>query len=576
MVRRLRSKRAISPILASLLLIVILCAQIPCVTALTTPSVMITIYRVQRVDPIEIELFEDGADWNYKITLTDSESSQEIVFDNSTYYDEDDRIFYNSHDFQPVKSLSVTIQIDLYEADFLGSETADISSSGLRESYIGYYDLKTNLLTGDTVEDSGEFYKTSGDFDGSTGVDENDAHLWFSISDTYELPVADCRLISGEDYGEFYTGTKVNFDGSGSETSGSSITKYQWDFDDDGVFDAEGVQTSYTYDDVGVYLVTLLVTDTFDEVDTDTCIISIINRLPTASFSHSPLAPTFEDQVNFYDTSEDDDGNLVSWFWDFGDGQSSEERNPVHKYEDKGTYNVSLTVTDDDRASNTTTISVEIVNIPPTSNFTYFPSNPVMGESIQFTDESIDPENKLTTWAWDFGDGYTASTEDASHQYEEEGTFTVMLVVADDEGATGTISKELVVHGNLKPTASFKCSVTEPHAGENLQFTDTSEDLDGSIVSWHWEFGDGKTSTEQNPTHKYTETGTFTLQLMVTDDEGATATVSQSIEVKESPPPSNALESVSEPQWMLIILVISVVAIIGIVLGLKRKRKQSE
>jgi PKD repeat protein len=537
---------------------------------------MITIYRVQKVDPIEIELFEGGADWNYKITLTDSESSQEIVFDNSTYYDEDDRIFYNLHDFQSVKSLSVTIQIDLYEADFLESETADISSSELRESYIGYYNLTTNLLTGDTVEDSDEFYKTSGDFDGSTEVDENDAHLWFSISDTYELPVADCRLISGEDYGEFYTGTEVKFDGSGSETSSSSITRYQWDFDADGVFDAEGVQTSYTYDDVGIYLVTLLVTDTFDEVNADTCIISIINQLPHASFSYSPSAPTFEDQVSFYDASEDYDGNLVSWFWDFGDDQSSEERNPIHKYEDKGTYSVRLTVTDDDGASNTITNLVEIVNVAPTSNFTYFPSSPVMGESIQFTDESIDPENKLTTWAWDFGDGYTVSTEDASHNYEEAGTFTVTLVVADDEGATGTISKEITVHENLRPTASFTCSVTEPHAGENLQFTDTSEALDGSIVSWHWEFGDGETSTEQNPIHKYTETGTFTLQLMVTDDKGATATISQSIEVKEAPPPSDALESVSEPEWMLIILAISVVAIIGIVLGLKRKNRKQQ
>lgn len=545
---------------------VILCTQIRCVTALTTPSVTIILYRVQRVDPIEIELFEDGADWNYKITLTDSESSQEIVFNDSTYHDEDDRIFYNTHDFQSVKSLSVTIQIDLYEADFLESETADISSSGQRTSYIGYYNLKTNLLTGDTVEDSGEFYKTSGDFDGSTGVDENDAHLWFSISDTYELPVADCGLISGEDYGEFYTGTKVNFDGSGSESSGSSITKYQWDFDADGVFDAEGVQTSYTYDDVGVYLVTLLVTDTFDEVDTDTCIISIINRLPTASFSYSPSAPTFEDQVNFYDTSTDYDGSLVSWFWEFGDEQTSEEKNPIHKYEDKGTYNVKLTVTDNDGASNTTIDAIEIVNIPPTSNFTYFPSNPVMGENIQFTDKSIDPENKLTTWAWDFGDGYTASTEDASHKYEEGGTYTITLVVADDEGATGTISKEITVQENFRPTASFTCSVTEPHAGENMQFTDTSEDPDGSIVSWHWEFGDGETSTEQNPTHKYTEAGTFTLQLMVTDDKGATATVSQSIVVKEALPLS----------WMLIILVVGIVAIIGIVLVLKRRSKQRE
>jgi PKD repeat protein len=550
---------------------VILFALIPCATALTTPSVEVTIYRVQRVDPIEIELFEDGADWNYKITLTDSESSQEIVFNDPTYHDEDDRIFYNVHDFQSVKSLSVTIQIDLYEADFLGSETADISSSGQRTSYIGDYNLKTNSLTGDTVEEDGQFHKTSGDFDGSTGVDENDAHLWFSISDTYELPVAD----TGKDYNKSYTGTKVNFDGSGSESFGSSITKYQWDFDADGVFDAEGVQTSYTYEEKGEYVVTLLVTDNFDETDTDTCIINIINRLPTASFSYSPSTATFEDQVNFYDTSTDD-GSLVSWFWEFGDEQTSEERNPIHKYEDKGTYNVKLTVTDNDGASNTTINAVEIVNIPPTSNFTYFPSNPVVGENIQFTDKSIDPENKLTTWAWDFGDGYTASTENASHKYEEGGAYTITLVVADDEGATGTTSKDITVQENFRPTASFNCSVTEPHADENMQFMDTSEDPDGSVVSWHWEFGDGETSTEQNPTHKYTEAGTFTLQLMVTDDKGATATISQSIVVEEALPPSNLIETISEQQWILIILVVGIVAIIGIVLGLKRRSKQRE
>jgi hypothetical protein len=91
-----------------------------------------------------------------------------------------------------------------------------------------------------------------------------------------------------------------------------------------------------------------------------------------------------------------------------------------------------------------------------------------------------------------------------------------------------------------------------------------------------WNFNDGNSSTEQNPTHKYTEAGTFTLQLMVTDDKGATATVTQSIVVKAAPPPSNLLESISEQPWMLIILVIGVVAIIGIVLGLKRKSKQSE
>lgn len=404
------------------------------------PTVWVKIYRIQAVDPIDI--FGE-ADWYYEIQVWNGQQYIEKTA-YATQQDKDDVIENKIYSFEKIGVTEAIIRIYLYDDDgIFGFETADISGASGRSAFYCTYNLKQNTLTGDQVIVEGGYYKTSGDYDGSVATDENDANLWFTIWDNYDGPIAN----AGSDQ-TCYSGDKVNFDGSASTASdGSSIVKYEWDFESDGVIDAESAKTSYTYSQKGVYTVTLRVTDSLGQTNTDTCIISVLNRYPTASFTWTPSKPTILDTVNFVDTSEDVDGSIVSWIWNFGDGTNSTDRNPPHKYSDKGNYTVTLTVSDNDGASNTLSKTVTIYNIPPTASFMFSPSEPMVGVDVQFTDESTDPEGKLTSWLWNFGDGYTSTTRNPTHKYQSEGAYNVTLSVTDDEGETNTISKTITIKG---------------------------------------------------------------------------------------------------------------------------------
>ncbi|GAI46485.1 unnamed protein product, partial [marine sediment metagenome] len=180
-----------------------------------------------------------------------------------------------------------------------------------------------------------------------------------------------------------YVGEKINFDGSGSSaSSGSSISKYEWDFESDGIVDTEGTRTSFIFTKKGQYTVTLRVTDSIGETDTDTLIVTVGNKPPNPSFTYSPEGPTIRDTVHFYDTSVDPDGTIVSWYWNFGDGYTSTIKDPTHDYPDKGSYTVTLTVTDNDGNSDSITKILTVINLAPKADFTYSPSSPKAGHYI--------------------------------------------------------------------------------------------------------------------------------------------------------------------------------------------------
>lgn len=88
---------------------------------------------------------------------------------------------------------------------------------------------------------------------------------------------------------------------------------------------------------------------------------------------------------------------------------------------------------------------VTIVNLPPTADFAYSPSEPVENQEIQFTDRSSDPEGKLVSWSWDFGDGYRSTSQNPTHKYIKAGTYMVTLTVTDDEGVSSTKSITITV-----------------------------------------------------------------------------------------------------------------------------------
>jgi PKD repeat protein len=171
----------------------------------------------------------------------------------------------------------------------------------------------------------------------------------------------------------------------------------------------------------------------------------VLNMIPTASFSNFPTEPTVMDTVVFNDSSTDPDGSVISWHWEFGDGSSSDEQNPSHRFADKGNYTITLAISDNYGSKDALASILVVFNLPPAAGFDFLPSQPIEGDEVKFTDVSEDPEGHLVSWRWDFGDGDTSSTQNPTHKYGRAGDFTVSLTVADDEGKTDSISKNLSV-----------------------------------------------------------------------------------------------------------------------------------
>jgi PKD repeat protein len=195
--------------------------------------------------------------------------------------------------------------------------------------------------------------------------------------------------------------------------------------------------------------VALRVTDNNGATDTVIKTVTIgQQQSPQASFTFSPSSPSIPDAVQFTDSSSDPDGSISSWCWDFGDGSSSTERNPTHRYTEKRTFTVALTVTDNDGLTDTKTDSITVTNISPTASFTFFPERPYINQPVSFdASDSMDKDGTITSYSWDFdGDGRTdAEGEEATWTFTEAGTFTVTLTVTDDDGATSVQEAKITV-----------------------------------------------------------------------------------------------------------------------------------
>lgn len=154
-----------------------------------------------------------------------------------------------------------------------------------------------------------------------------------------------------------------------------------------------------------------------------------------------------------------------------------------------------------------------------------FTASPISGASplkVQFTDQSTSTTG-IVAWSWNFGDGTTSTLQNPSHTYNFPGKYTVKLTVTDANGGSVTYTKTgLISVEGIK--GDFKSNTRSGPAPLNVDFTDLS-DSDSGIKAWLWNFGDGTTSTLQTPpTHTYSNAGSFTVRLTVTDGAGNTAT----------------------------------------------------
>ncbi len=186
----------------------------------------------------------------------------------------------------------------------------------------------------------------------------------------------------------------------------------------------------------------------------------------------------------------------TSWAWDFGDGGSSTLQSPTHTYAASGTYIVCMTAINACRSQS----FCDTITICPALNENFGQS--ILGNDVSFIDMS-DPS--ATSWAWDFGDGGTSTLQNPTHTYAVGAVYNVCLTVTNAcETATTCHAVDMCVATN----GAFTYAPT----GLSLSFAATA---DPTVNSWLWDFGDGGTSTLQNPTHTYSSGGSYLVCLHV-------------------------------------------------------------
>lgn len=240
--------------------------------------------------------------------------------------------------------------------------------------------------------------------------------------------------------------------------------------------------------------------------------------------------------------------DVSTLYWDFGDGTTtsgppSSHSVVAHSYSEANTtYGVTLRAEkltgEQVRAATTIATTGAALNSSPSATILVPSSDTTINEGAILTleGEGSDPEDgdlSGSQLSWSSSqDGGLGTGSSLSVSSLSEGDHTIELVATDSEGATGSDTR--LVSVNSAPEASFTTNCTDL----DCNFTDTSTDSNDSIASWSWDFGDGGQSTAQDPNHTYSSGGTYTVQLTVTDDQGATGSTSQDVTVEE-PAPQN-------------------------------------
>ena len=297
----------------------------------------------------------------------------------------------------------------------------------------------------------------------------------------------------------------------------NSPTSWSWNFGD-GVTTTEQNPT-HAYLVKGIYTVTLTTTNNNGE-DTERKVNYItVGVVPVADFITE--IPSFQQgtrtqYVRFIDTSA---GNPTSWFWDFGDGQNSSEQSPpLHLYNKDGTYTVSLTVKNVFGENTRIKTNLIVVREGPRVDFEADRTLVSVNQYVHFTDLST---NSPTDWKWDFGDGSSGTGQNPDHAYHQSGIYSVTLTASDVYTSISHTKRNYITVVNT-PHADFSADKTKGISPFAVKFNDLST---GSPTQWAWNFGDGSTSSEQNPTHIYTTVGssstsTYTVTLTATNANG--------------------------------------------------------
>ena len=236
---------------------------------------------------------------------------------------------------------------------------------------------------------------------------------------------------------------------------------------------------------------------------------------PVVSFSAMSTGGSVLYDITFLNSTT---GSVDTWAWTFGDGGTSSEQNPQHTYAGPGNYTVDL-VAVGPGGLDSDSLVVNVIAPPLNASFSTNPTPAFLPQPVQFTDEST---GLITAWRWMFGDGSTSSEQHPQHIYQTDGNYYASLEIRGPAGtdqAFGWVAVKLP-----PPIADFTATPALGPGPLTVSFTDTSA---FEPSTWLWSFGDGASSTQQNPEHTYLPGlfSKYTVSLFVQNYSGSDSEV---------------------------------------------------
>ncbi len=244
-------------------------------------------------------------------------------------------------------------------------------------------------------------------------------------------------------------------------------------------------------------------------------------------FTATPLSGCTPLNVQFTDNSTSTNSIPFVWKWNFGDPGSnplntSNQPNPLHTYNQSGYYTVTLVVTDNHGCIDSLTKTNYINTLSPTIDFGATTSNVCLGDPACFYNNTVG--NSTLNFVWNFGDGNTSNAATPCHNYSSNGIYNVTLTATDTSGCISTMFDTASVTVSM-PLANFIADTTNSTCPPlAVQFSNLSTNTD-SASTYFWDFGDGNTSSIQNPIHTYNIAGNYDVSLIATDINGCSDTI---------------------------------------------------
>lgn len=370
----------------------------------------------------------------------------------------------------------------------------------------------------------------------------------------YDQPIADFSVDTtcAETYSQFVDQSLIP-----NVINGDVINNWEWDVDNNAIIDYNSQNTQHNYMVEGPHNTNLIVTTAFGCQGSGTK-TAMVWPLPEVDYSYQNVC--LHDSTQFTELSTI--SNLFTFntidilVWNFGDGTFCTCANPNHLFPNSTDYGTKLSATSNHGCFNET---IKVITINPLPNPEFVADSIcVNSPPTTYTDLSTIVNGSITSWVWNFGDGNSSTENEVSNTFDNDGYYNTTLTLTSSEGCINSITKPIRVYE--APTASLTSDITQACSPSDVEFTDLSYSATTNIQTWFWDFGDGTTTTGQNPIMTFDledsdlESELFDVELTVTNSFGCSSSVlvSDYLEIFSTPVASFTfnplMPSVSDPE----------------------------